>query len=211
LSTTIEWALLLGFGTVKDKGLKMRYLFLLFFVVSGYSLADAPKNNTVNREKYERVIEQQYPGFRIMREEDFIDMYKGTFRDGKSGSLLFGHFDSDENLDFAAFLIGAKRKFWGDGITPVSSDEILYDGAIAICHGDKQGSYICEKMVDTLHGELETSEIVLVPRGSYECMKGGKDERITTPHDFVGKYSESGGSIYVRQPDGKYKKCVTSD
>lgn len=188
----------------------MRYLLLIFILISGVTLADQPKND-VNREMYERIIEKQFPGFRIMREEDFVEMYKGQFRDGKSGSLLYGHFDSDENLDFAAYLIGAKRKYQADDKTSSPSDNI-YDGLIAICHGDKQGNFACEKMVDAAHWGREGSEIVLVPRGTFDCMKGeGKSNHITTQFDSIGRYSESGGAFYVRQSDATYKKCVTSD
>jgi len=188
----------------------MRYLLCALLVVPGYSFADEPKKD-ISREKYEHIIEKQFTGFRIMREEDFVDTYKGHFKDGKSGSLLFGHFDSDENLDFAAYLIGAKRKNAADGKTPLSPNENIYEGAIAICHGDKEGNYVCEKMIDTPHWGQENSEIVHVPRGAHDCIKGGKTENITIPFDSIGRYSESGGSIYVRQPDGKFKKCVNSD
>lgn len=187
-----------------------RLLLLSLILMPCFASADQP-TKPVNRQKYERVIENQFAGFRIMREEDFIDMYKGHFQDGKRGSLLLGYFDSDDNLDFAAFLIGGKRKFKGDGTTLVPPDVDLYDGAIVICHGDKQDTYVCEKVVDSLHSGLEYSEIVLVPRGSHDCMKGEGSDHITTKIDSIGRYSESGGSFYVRQPDGKYKKCVTSD
>jgi len=189
----------------------MRYLLLIFILMPGVTLPDQPKS-IVNREKYERTIEKQFPSFRIMREEDFVDMYKGSFRDGKSGSLVFGHFNSDANLDFAAYLIGSKRKYQADGKTLLPSDVTVYDGAIAICYSDEQGNYTCEKMLDTPHGEKEYNEIVLVPRGDYDCMKGeGKTIHITTQFDSIGKYSESGGAVYVRQPDSTYKKCVNSD
>lgn len=183
---------------------KLLLLSLLF--IPCFASADQPKNS-VNREKYERVIENQFPGFRIMREEDFIVMYKGHFQDGKSGSLLLGYFDSDDNLDFAAFLIGEKRKLKGE----VPSDVDVYDGAIVICHGENLDNYVCEKMAQSVHSGLESSEIVLVPRGSYDCMKGEGSDHITTKIDSIGRYSENAGSIYVRQPDGKFKKCVTSD
>jgi len=189
----------------------VRYLLCALLVVSGYSFADEPRN-VLSREKYEHIIEKQFPGFRIMQEEDFDDLYKGQFHDGKNGSLLIGHFDADENLDFAAYLIGPKRIFESDGKTPLSRGVDIYDGAVAICHGDKQGNYACEKIIDTPHWGREVNELELVPRGSHECMKGGgKAESITSPFDSIGKYSEKGGSIYVRQSDGKYKKCVNSD
>jgi len=189
----------------------MRYLLLIFILMSGVSLADQPKND-VNREKYERIIERQFPGFRIMREEDYDDMYKGTFRDGKDGSLVFGHFDLDKNFDFAADLIGAKRKYQADGKTPLPANATIYDGAIAICHGDKLGNYACEKMFDGPHWGREESELSVVPRGAYDCMEDeGKSSHITAQFDSIGMYSEKGGGFYVRQPDGTYKECTTSD
>jgi hypothetical protein len=189
----------------------MRYLVCVLLLVSGYSFADE-SGNVLSREEYEHIIEKQYPGFRIMRVEDFDDMYKGQFHDGKNGSLLIGHFDADENLDFAAYLIGAKRIFESDGKTPLSHGIDIYNGAVAICHGDKQGNYACEKIIDAPHWGREENELQLVPRGSHECMEGGgKTGSITTSFDSIGEYSEKGGFFYVRQSDGKYKRCVNSD
>lgn len=193
--------------------LSLLRLFLLSLILMPYlASADQPPR-PVNREKYERVITDQFAGYRIMREENFIDMYKGQFQDGKHGSLLLGHFDSDENLDFAAFLIGGKRELKGNATTLIPPDVDFYDGAIVICHGDKKDKdkYVCEKILDTPHLGLEYSEIVLIPRGSHNCMKGEGGNLTTTKIDSVGRYSESGGSFYIQQPDGKYKKCVTSD
>ncbi len=189
----------------------MRYLLWVFFVISGDSLADQ-QINTVNREMYERIIEKQFPGFRIMREDEFDAMFKGSFKDGKSGSLLFGYFDLDKNLDFAAYLIGAKRKYQADGKTPISLNFNIYDGMIVICHSEKNGNYACEKMLDSPHWMPEENEIVLVPRGTYDCMEYEKeDSHITSQFDAIGLYSEKGGGVYVHQPDGTYEMCITSD
>jgi hypothetical protein len=189
----------------------MRSLLLILLLMSGVTFADQPRT-TVNREKYERVIEKQFPGFRIMREDDFVDMYKGQLQDGKSGSLVFGNFNSDKYLDFAAYLIGAKRKYQADGKTLLPPDVTVYDGAIVICYGGQEDIYVCERMLDTPHGGKEYNEIVIVPRSTYDCMEyEGKTSHITAQFDSIGKYSESGGAVYVHQPDGKYKKCVNSD
>jgi hypothetical protein len=50
-----------------------RLLLLSLILMPCFASADQP-TKPVNREKYERVIENQFVGFRIMREEDFIDM-----------------------------------------------------------------------------------------------------------------------------------------
>lgn len=177
----------------------MRYLLWMFLLISGSSLAAQP-GDTLDREKCERIIQKQFPEFHILREDDFPDMYKGRFRDGQIGSLLYGNFDPDDNLDFAALLIGEKL------------NDNSYDGMIAICHGDKNGNFACKKMLDALHYAEEDNVISLARRGIHNCIEGeDQTSEITLQFDTIGSYSEKGGGIYVPQPNGTYDMCVTSD
>lgn len=168
--------------------------------VSGVKAIAGQSKNTLTRKKCERIINKQFAGFHIMREDDFPKMYKGRFRDGQSGSLIYGNFDSDKYVDFAALLIGAKQ------------NEYAYDSIIAICHGDKNGKYTCEKILDGAHYSESDDEISLVPRGTYNCLEGNDEpSKSTLQFDAIGSYSEHGGGIYERQVDGAYSMCVTSD
>lgn len=177
----------------------MRYLLWMFLLISSSSLADQPRD-TLNREKCEHIIQKQFPEFHIMREDDFPNMYKGVFRDGQIGSLVYGYFDPDKNLDFAALMIGEKQ------------NDNVYDGMIAICHGVKNGNFACEKMLDALHYAEEDNVISLARRGTYNCIKGEDvTVEITLQFDAIGSYSEKGGGVYVPQPNGTYNMCVTSD
>jgi hypothetical protein len=168
--------------------------------VSGVKAVASQPANTLTHEKFERIINKQFPGFHIMREDDFPKMYKGRFRDGQSGSLIYGNFDSDKYVDFAALLIGAKQ------------NEYAYDSITAICHGDNNGNYTCEKMVEGAHYSESDDEISLVPRGTYNCLEGNDESSESTlQFDAIGSYSEHGGGIYEPKGDGTYNMCVTSD
>ncbi|MFZ2163465.1 MAG: hypothetical protein WAW02_14730 [Sideroxyarcus sp.] len=164
------------------------------------------------RDKYGRIIEEQYPGFRIIKAEDFEEMRRNGVKDGISGSLVFGHFDSDKYLDFSAYLIGPKRQ------TNSSQNKLetveWHDGMFVICHSNSKGDlYTCEKVGDwLLAAGFVDSNLVVVPAGDYSCIEGeGKNSDISTSFDSIGVYSEGGGGFYVRQPDGTYKDCTTSD
>ena len=56
------------------------------------------------RNTYQRVINQKYPGFRILEAEDFGPFMRPYLLDGRSGSLLLGHFNFDAYLGFAAWM-----------------------------------------------------------------------------------------------------------
>lgn len=177
----------------------MRHLIWVVFFISFCASADQ-SHNQLNREQCESVIQKQFPNFHIMREDDFPKMYKGRFHDGVNGSLIFGKFYSDKQLDFAAFLIGTKK------------DEYSYESAIVICRGYENNKYACSTLSKGSHYSEEDDMISLVPHGTYSCIENEHNSSsLYLKFDAVGWASEKASEIYVPQADGSFEQCITSD
>lgn len=177
----------------------MRHVIWLALFLSYSALAEQ-QNFQLSREKCESITNKQFPGFHIMREDDFPKMYKGQFRDGTSGSLVFGHFYSDKRMDFAAFLIGPKK------------NEYSYESAIVICQGSESDKHTCSTLSDGPHYSEEDDVISIVPHGTYSCIEGEDNSSpISLKLDAVSWASEKASEIYVPQTDGSFERCVTSD
>ena len=177
----------------------MRYLIWTALLLSCGTFA-GQQNFQLSRKQCEVVVKKQFPDFHIMREDDFPKMYRGRFRDGKSGSLVFGHFYSKDQLDFAAFLIGPRK------------NEYSYESAIVICRSNGNNRYACSTLSDGPHYSEEDDVISLVPSGTYSCIEGEHSTSSIEIHlDAVGWASEKAGEIYLPKANGSFERCITSD
>jgi hypothetical protein len=149
------------------------------------------------RARYQRVIEQQFPGFRILGPADFIEAYRRGMRDGRYGSLLVGRFNSDGYADFAALIVPPGR----------TRDEGSADGKLVICMGNASGTFVCgaqDRRIDIPHD----IQLTLMPPGSYECVGGPP---VATHTDSIQEGSEARRILFVRNPDGSTRQCITGD
>jgi hypothetical protein len=158
------------------------------------------------RSKYQRVINQKYPGFRILEAEDFDPFVRPHLLDGRSGSLLLGHFNFDAYLDFAAWIRpDMTKRFESDH--PYD----YYEAKIVTCFGRADGaSFRCEATDIWLTLPNDTT-LDLVRPGSHKCYAEKGMSRIVTLIDSVGSSSEKGASFVARNRNGMKYTCVTSD
>ena len=185
-------------------------------IAEASSFSDKSKS-IVNRDKYQRIIKNKFPGFRILKTEDFDESVRSDVQDGVSGALVIGDFDFDKNKDFAALLIGriknvAHSYSFHDG-KRVTQSYNVYDGIYVLCHSNEQGdSYSCEELGKADYNGSAYSTLSIIPPGRYECQfndEGSKE--ILTTINGIGSYSEKGGGFSVRQKDGTYFSCMDSD
>jgi hypothetical protein len=148
------------------------------------------------RARYQRVIEQQFPGFRILVAADFPDVWRKDMRDGRSGSLLVGRFNSDGYADFAALIV------------PPNRNRGSYEGKLVICMGNASGTFVCGEE-SRLIGIPHDAQLTLVPPGRYECVD---DSTVSTQTDSIQEvWFERASVLYVRNPDGSTRQCITGD
>ena len=144
------------------------------------------------RARYERVIEQRFPGYRILVPADFAEVYRKDMRDGRSGSLLVGRFNGDGYADFAALIVppGNAR-----------------DGKLVVCMGNASGTFVCGEQARHI-GIPHDSQLTLMPPGRYECV-GGPFVSILT--DSIQEGPEERRVLFVRNPDGSTQQCITGN
>lgn len=142
------------------------------------------------RARYERVIEQRFPGHRILVPADFAEAYRKDMRDGRSGSLLVGRFNGDGYADFAALIVppGNAR-----------------NGKLVVCMGNASGTFVCGEQ-DRHIGIPHDSQLTLMPPGRYECVGGPS---VSIPTDSIQEGSGERSVLFVRNPDGSTRQCVT--
>jgi len=148
------------------------------------------------RTRYQRVIEQQFPGFRILVAADFIEVYRNDMRDGRSGSLVVGRFNGDGYADFAAL------------IAPLNTTRRSYEGKLVICMGNASGTFVCGEQPRQI-GIPHDAQLTLMPPGRYECVD---DSTVATVTDSIHEvWFERASVLYVRNPDGSTRQCITGD
>ena len=206
-------------GTLKQDEIResecemMRCIFWIIFVSAGMPLnamSAGSGQNVVQREEYQKVVEAQFSGFRILNSEDFFESVRVDVKDGASGALVVGDFDFDHYKDFAALLIGGVKSTYKPDATRSIK---VYEGMAVICHGsEKAGIYSCQELGKADYYGFSYSALYIVPPGSYECMEEeGKAKSVVTKISSVGEYSEQGGGFSVLKSNGKYFTCVDSD
>lgn len=164
----------------------------------------------VKRDSYQAFVEKQFPGFRLMKSDDFDESVRVDVKDGISGALIIGNFDFDKFMDYAVLLKGSKK--YTDNAGQSNSYDV-YEGLHAVCHGNEQSdSYTCEEISRPNIYGLEHSPLYIIPPGRYECVfnERGPQEILTTI-DGIGRYSEKAGGFTVLQKDGTYFGCTDSD
>lgn len=190
-----------------------KFLFLVLLACAGMpveAISASQQQNVVPREKFQKIVEAQFPGFRILKTEDFHESVRADVKDGISGALVVGDFDFDHYGDFAALLIGGVKSIY----KPDANRSIkVYEGMSIICHGsEKMAIYACEKFGKADYYGFSYSALYIVPPGSYECMEDeGKTRGVVTKIYSVGAYSEQGGGFSVLKSNGKFFTCVNSD
>jgi hypothetical protein len=173
--------------------------------------------SVVDRDKYERVIKNKFPGFVILKTEEFDESIRPDVRDGVSGALVMGNFDFDKNKDFAALLIGriknVAHSYSLHGREQVAHSYNVYDGMLVLCHGnEKSDFYSCETLGKADYNGVAYSTLSIIPPGRYKCEFNDEGEKdVLTTIDSIGEYSEKGGGFSVLQKDGAYFSCVDSD
>ena len=160
------------------------------------------------RVKYQRVISQQYPGFRILEPHDFETNLRLHWRDGRSGSLLVGRFNYDAYLDFAAWIRSDEKKRYR-----FDHPFDYYTSKIVTCFGNADGvSFRC--VASDGYGILtlpNDTDMHLIGPGSHTCAEERGSRKIVTQIDSVGTSSEKGASFLSRNRDGTTYTCVTAD
>ena len=165
-------------------------------------------STNIQRDTFQSIIEKQFPGFRILKAEDFDESARSYVKDGVSGALVIGDFDFDKHKDFAAMLIGNMI----DTYKNASRSYNVYDGKLVICHGNAKGDgYLCEEGGKTVYYGLAYSMLSIVPPGRHECEYNEGAKEIVTSIDGIGEYSEKAGGFIVMQKDGTYFSCTDSD
>ncbi len=163
----------------------------------------------IQRDAYQSIIEKQFPGFRILKAEDFDESVRSDVADGVSGALVIGNFDFDKHKDFAAMLIGNMKNTYKPD---ASRSYNVYNGMLVICHGNAKGDgYLCEERGKTVYYGLSYSTLSIVPPGRHECEFNDGAKEIVTSIDGIGEYSEKAGGFIVLQKDGTYFSCADSD
>ena len=161
----------------------------------------------IPRSHYQRVITQQYPGFRILPQSDLVQQ---GLRDGTSGTLIVGAFNYDEYQDFAAIIIGADRRRYEAGAASYD----YFDGKLVVCFGASNGTaFRCEAEDGPTLTLPHPNYLERISPGRHECLTETQSNKIvTTTIDSVGQvFGEVASSFRVRNRDGSTFACATSD
>lgn len=190
----------------------MRFIQLWFLTLLPVALAFA---GDVERDKYQRIVAKHYPGFRILSVADFTPDVQAIISDGTSGALIVGHFNFDDYADFAALIIGSKKKRF------VGSDNYSYDyfdGKEIKCYGRKDtASFGCEITSEAPLLLPHWSYIERIDPDTYSCLvgvddTGGEWTTITTEADSVGDvFPEKAAGFSGTHRSGVKYECATSD
>src|SRR5688572_15583033 len=166
------------------------------------SAQDLRRPDLVQRADYQRVIDQWWPGFSILPRAGFEAQVQQGVQDGQRGSIIVGHFDFDQVVDFAALIVPPKTTRFKDVYN-------YYEGKVVVCLANPNGGrYKCESRAQ--HVAIPEEMILrVVPPGRYYCHNGERE--VVTTIDSVGTASEKGGEFMVRTRNGRSQQCVDAD
>lgn len=198
---------------IAGRSVALLYGVFLSSVITAFPSASADGNF---RYPYQRVIDEKYPGFRILDKNDLDEpIFRDSIRDGEMGYLIMGYFNFDKKPDFAAIIASETLK----GPPDARFGTRIHDGGTVVCLGaGARGQFDCN-FDSNPEFRLPTDQYLAhIPPGVVHCYPEGNDYPdwkkipIKTETDSIEQgVLEKGAGAEMFRRDGSTYSCITSD